>query len=66
MYQTQSTEKDDTSQVSPPATLNAHALSTLFEKIALVHRLRRLNDSKFTIHTVVVCRYATYTDREQI
>ena len=39
---------------------------SVFEIIAVVHRLRRLNDSKFTTHTVVVCRYATYTDREQV
>jgi len=45
MYQTQSTEKNDTSQVASPATLNAHALSTLFEIITVVHRWRRLNDT---------------------
>ena len=63
MYQTQSTEKDDPSQVASPTTLNAHALSTIYEIIAVVHRLRQLNGSEFTTHTVVVCRCATYTDK---
>ena len=66
MYQTQSTEKYDPSQLASSATLNAHALSTIFEIIAVVHRLRRLNDSEFTTHAVVICRCATYTDRGQI